>query len=384
MITPESIRNKALRAYPAYLTALAEGRPFFPRDIRFGKHAPKGDYHRFAARREALLAASKAERGAGYTVELAPRRMRRYGEQLLPARIFFETEADYLAFTGKADEAAAFKAALERTSSLMPSLVPWLARHPRHALPHLDCWGDLLAVCAYFLDHPQPDRYARELPISVHTKFIEEHTGILRRMLDEVLPEADIRQDEKDFYRRYGLRYDEPLLRARFLDVRLQARYGVPVADLSTPVSAFARLDWRGARGLIVENKLTFLTLPPQANGFALWGGGFRVGVLREVGWLADVPLRYWGDLDAQGFMILSQLRSFLPHARSFLMDRATLDAFRTFIVPGTPVPESDVRTLPYLTLEEQALFAWLAEENLRLEQERIPLAFVQEALGNG
>ncbi|MGI9176132.1 MAG: Wadjet anti-phage system protein JetD domain-containing protein [Rhodothermales bacterium] len=381
MITPEAIRKQALRAYPAYLTALAEGRPFFPWDVRFGKRAPKGDYHQFAAKREALLSEAKAERGAGYTVELAPRAMRRYGEQLLPARIFFETEADYLAFTGKTEEAAQFKAALTRTSAQIPDLVPWLARHPRRALPYLDRWGDLLAVCAYFLEHPQPGRYARELPIPVHTKFIERHTGILGRLFDEVLPEAAIRQDEKDFFRRYGLEYGEPLLRARLLDVRLQARYGVPVADLSTPVSEFARLDWRGARGLIVENKLTFLTLPPQTDSFALLGAGFGVGVLRDVGWLADVPLRYWGDLDAQGFMILSQLRSFLPHARSFLMDKATLEAFRPFIIPGTPVPETDVRTLPHLTPEEHALFEWLAGENLRLEQERIPPAFVQEAL---
>ena len=389
MTTPEVIRKKALRVYPAYLTALAEGRSFFPWDVRFGKRVPKGDYHRFATRREALLAASKAERGTGYTVELAARAMRRYGEQLLPARIFFETEADYLAFTGKAKEAVQFKAALARTSAQVPSLVPWLARHPRRALPYLDRWGDLLAVCAYFLEHPQPGRYARELPIPVHTKVIEEHTGILKQLLDEVLPEPDpasragqaVRRDEKDFHRRFGLRYDEPLIRARLLDVRLQARYGVPVADLSTPISEFARLAWRGARGLIVENKLTFLTLPPQANGFALWGAGFRVEVLREVGWLADVPLRYWGDLDAQGFMILSQLRSFLPHAQSFLMDEATLEAFRPFVVPGTSLPEADVRTLPHLTPEEHALFRRLAKENLRLEQERIPLTFVQEAL---
>ena len=384
MITPEAIRKKALRAYLTFLAALADGRPFFPWDVPFGKQAwrPKGDYHRFAARREALLAASKGERGAGYTVELVPRPMRRYGEQLLPARIFFETEVDFLAFLGKTNEAAQFKAALAQTSAHLPGLVPWLAHHPRQALPYLDRWGDLLTVCVYFLDHPQPGRYARELPIPVHTKFVEAHAGILARLLDAVLPEADVRQGEKDFHRRFGLRYDEPLVRARLLDVRLQARYGVPVADLSTPVSEFRRLAWRGARGLIVENKWTFLTLPPHPNGFALWGGGFGVGVLREVGWLADVPLLYWGDLDAQGFMILSQLRSFLPHARSFLMDGATLDAFRAFVVPGTPLPETDVRALPHLTPAEQALFRRLAEENLRLEQERIPPAFVQKALG--
>ena len=250
----------------------------------------------------------------------------------------------------------------------------------RHIVCHLSEAGQKVVQSNRRLAE-QLRRMLDELPIPVHTKFVEAHAGILGRLLDVVLPEADVRQGEKDFHRRFGLRYDEPLVRARLLDVRLQARYGVPVADLSTPVSEFRRLAWRGARGLIVENKWTFLTLPPHPNGFALWGGGFGVGVLREVEWLADVPLLYWGDLDAQGFMILSQLRSFLPHARSFLMDGATLDAFRAFVVPGTPLPETDVRALPHLTPAEQALFRRLAEENLRLEQERIPPAFVQKAL---
>ncbi|QBD83792.1 hypothetical protein EPA93_45535 [Ktedonosporobacter rubrisoli] len=41
-------------------------------------------------------------------------------------------------------------------------------------------WSDLIAVCDYFLEHPRPACYIREIPVAVHTKFIEQHSGILR------------------------------------------------------------------------------------------------------------------------------------------------------------------------------------------------------------
>lgn len=378
MLTPEEIRRKALRAYRAYLAAVVEDRPFFPHDLRFGKTLPRGDYHRFAAQREALLHASKATQGAGYTVELAPRTTRRYGEQHLPARIGFDTEADFLTFIGKTQEATRFREALARTRERMPALLPLLARRPHAVLPYLDVWDDLLHVCAYLRAHPRPGCYLRELPVAVHTKFVEAHTGILKSLLDAVLPEDAVHPAETRFEQRYGLRYDEPVVRLRLLDERLRARLGLPVSDLSTPISEFARLPWGGLRAVIVENKMTFLTLPALSGSIALWGGGFQAGLLRAAAWLCNGPLLYWGDLDAHGFMILSQLRAAFPHVEALLMDRATLDAFRAFVVPGTPV---DVHALPHLTPDEHALFTALARDTLRLEQERIPQAYVAHAL---
>jgi hypothetical protein len=47
--------------------------------------------------------------------------------------------------------------------------------------------------------------------------------------------------------------------------------------------------------------------------------------VLEPLGWLAGLDFVYWGDVDMHGFVILNRLRYHLPHARSMLMDRATL-----------------------------------------------------------
>jgi hypothetical protein len=378
MIGPEEIRKRASRVYPDYLASIVEERPFFPLEIPFGTRVPRRDYHGYAQEREALLSASKNTRGTGYSVEFEPYNTRRYGIQQLPTRICFECEADYVGFLGRAAEAAQFGSAVQRTRTVLPELLPWLALCAPAALAHLDEWDDLLAVCRYFSEHPRPGVYPRELPIPVHTKFVEAHAGILRRLLDAILPEGAVAVGEADFARRFGLKYDEPLVRLRVLDPAIRARAGLPVDDLSTPVSEFVALRIPAARFVIVENRMTFLTLPFVSDGVALWGGGFRVELLRAAGWLAAADLAYWGDLDAHGFMILSQLRSFFPLARSLMMDEATLEAFAPFVVPAPPVPVHD---LPGLTDDERVVYEYLARHDLRLEQERIPQPHVARAL---
>jgi hypothetical protein len=255
----------------------------------------------------------------------------------------------------------------------VPALGAWLARNPEPVIAHHGAWPDLLLACAYFLEHPRPDRYLRELPIAVHTKFVETHAGILRRLLDAVLPPDAIAPTETMFERRYGLRYDEPLVRLRFLDDDLRQRLGLPLADLSAPLSQVAALPLRGVRCVITENKMTFLTLPPLRDTYAIFGGGFGAEALAGLDWLAEAPVFYWGDLDAQGFQILSRLRASLPHVVAVMMDAATFDAFQEFAVPGTPCA---VTALPHLTPAEHALFARLARDGPRLEQERITHAY--------
>lgn len=377
MITPDEIRQKAERKYRPFLRAVVQGEQFFPLEIRFRK-AKAGD--EYLALREwvgVLLAGSKTERGFGYEVTLAEKKSRRYGRQSLPARIMINTEDDFLRLIGKKKEFAAWKTAVSHTIATFPQLQNWLAQHPHHVQPHI--WDELLIVCNYFVAHPRPNVYMREIPVPVHSKFIEDNQAILRRLLDELLPPDVIHVDESRFESRFGLRYDEPQIRMRLLDDTLRDELGWPTADISITLSACAGLmGLNGRLLLIVENKMTFLTLPPLPNSIAIWGKGFQVNLLRDVGWLADCDIQYWGDLDAQGFAILSQLRGYWPQTRSFLMDAATLEKYRDFVVTGTPSP---VLELAHLSGEETAVYQQLAAHNQRLEQERISQADVMVAL---
>lgn len=380
MITSDEIRQQAARKYLDFLRAKVHGESFFPLAMRFRKAKASDDYLALRQWVGELLAESKAERGFGYTVLLAERALRRYGRQSLPAHITIDTESDFLQLIGKVAEFEAWQTAVTHTLAQFPQLQEWLAQYPQRVLPYLAVWDDLLTVCAYFVAHPRPNLYLRELPVPVHTKFVEDNQAILRHLLDELLPPTAIHATESQFERRFGLRYDEPQIRLRLLDEALRHALGWPVADISLTVSDCAALKGMNGRiVLIVENKMTFLTLPPVPNGLAIWGKGFQVSLLRDVGWLADCTIWYWGDLDAQGFAILSQLRDYWPQTRSFLMDEATLAKYQDFAVTGTPAGEM---SLVNLDGEETAVYQHLLSHNYRLEQERISQPDVATAIG--
>lgn len=81
-------------------------------------------------------------------------------------------------------------------------------------------WEYLLKVCHYFIANSAPDMYIREFSIKVHTKFIEENIPILTSLLDFLIGYYG-NTNEKDFRKRFNLKYDQPLLRIRILDDEL-------------------------------------------------------------------------------------------------------------------------------------------------------------------
>ncbi|HEU5103869.1 MAG TPA: Wadjet anti-phage system protein JetD domain-containing protein [Roseiflexaceae bacterium] len=378
MITPKEISTRTARSYLPFLRSWLRDEPFVP--IVFPAGAPPTDYHTLRSSVEKLLGGAKGPRSYGYRVELETRQTRAHGTQSLPTRIVIDTPDDLLHLAGKVDEFSRFESDITLIRARLPRLNSWLIENPQHVIAHHGAWPDLLRVCAYFLAHPRPGLYARELPIEVHTKFIETHTGILRRLLDALLPPEVIAQNETQFELRYGLQTKEPLVRLRFLDPAVQARCGLLLSEIAAPVTQIATLTPGTARCLIVENEMTFLTLPPLADTVALWGKGFAVEALAGLSWLSDCKIWYWGDLDAHGFQILSQLRALFPQAMSLLMDQATFETFRAF---AGAAPPSGAPPLPHLTASERALFEWLAHEQLRLEQEHITQAFIIDRIQN-
>ncbi|MEG3937760.1 DUF2220 family protein [Microcoleus sp. S36b_A3] len=378
MITPDEIRKKADRLYIPFLQSLLQAEPFFPRDFTAGRTIPD-DFQKLRDAVEQLKKGSKHCVGYGYQVE-SIRRKTRFDMQSLPSRIIFETETDYLKFVNKESEVADFKKAVARMRNEFPELNIWLSQNPKKVIKHLGKWDNLLRVCLYFQNNPKPHLYLRELPINVHTKFIEQNQGILNELLSAILPDDAINQEENDFEKRFGLRYAEPSVTIRALDQNLQVKYGISTSEMSILISDFERRNLQGYRFIITENLMNFRTLPDLTNSFALWGKGFNVAILKDVEWLRNCQIIYWGDLDAQGFQILSQLRSYFDKTISVMMDRETFDTFQESAVPGKLCK---VANLFYLTPEEHDLFADLCKQTIRLEQEKIPKDFVICRLNN-
>lgn len=387
MITPQQIRQKALKPWQSgrILRAYLRGEDIFPLDIPFRKPSAKETVERYAELRPwvaQLRAESKEQRGFGYVLELATINHRQLGQQLLPARIRFNSRADLLCTLGKQSEFERFCALVTETLEVQPQLKEWLAQNPLKVLKYQTVWVQLLNVCHYFCQHPRPDCYLRELEIpGVDSKFIEQHKPILRDLLDLLLPAETICAEVTSlagsgFERRFGLRYDQPLIRLRILDSALVSLWGAN--DLSLPLSQFRRLAPNCTRIFITENKINGLSFPQVSGAWVIFGLGYGIQALKEIDWLRQLPIDYWGDIDTHGFAILSQLRGYLPQIRSLLMDRETL-----LVGQKLWVKEEDgkrcLAELPNLDQEEQALYQELRSnqlgENVRLEQERIPLS---------
>lgn len=377
MITPAEIIEKAGRLYLPFLRSWVQGETFFPRSFPVGL-LPLSRYVELREGVQRLIAQSKEQRGYGYIIEFESRRTRKYEPQNLPKKVVIETEHDFLRLIAKEQAFINFQQDVLLIREQQPCLYEWIIAHPQRINEYHGYWPDLLTVCAYFVEHPRPQCYIREIPVHVHTKFIEQHTGVLRELLEVLLPLEAIQPEAKTFAQRFGLREDESLMRVRLLDHQLSKRYGLPLTDLCLPHSQFTQLPLQTERCIVTENKMVFLTLPAFPRTFAIFGEGFTVSHLSAIPWLLHCPIFYWGDLDAHGFQILSLLRAAFPHVISVMMDEATFQAFSDFYVEGTPCT---AQQLPHLTPEEQALFQHLAKENIRLEQERIPHKYALQRL---
>jgi hypothetical protein len=378
MIQPGDIRRKAENLYSTFLDAWLRGNLFFPKSIP-GRKQPDEDLGRAITSVQRLRRGSKEILGYGYVVKWTEINSRRYGRNLFPERIVFETQSDFLRYLGKEHEFAAFAEAVGRIRSHYHELESWVRSNRALLMEVCGEVDGLLYIIEYLQSHPRPGVFAREIPGSLDTKFIERNRRVLREWLDLILPPQTIRADEEHFERRFGLRYAEPHVMLRFLDPDVQSACRCPWPELSLPLHTIGGMVIDVNRVLVVENKVSLLTLPALASTIALGGLGNSVTDLRYLPWLAFRAMWYWGDIDAEGLSILSRLRSIFPQTRSLLMDGETLACWRDqFAVPGTG---RSANTPPGLTGPEQSAFRECVEKNLRLEQERIQQTFVKKAL---
>jgi hypothetical protein len=381
MIQPDDIHRKAGNLYLSFLQSwLQGGDSFFPRLIPADRTPHADDMATAIKEVEHLRLGSKEALGHGYTVVWREVNSRKMGRNRFPERIVFENQSDYLRYIGKQQEFTAFSAAVAQLRMRAPALEDWIRANAQRLIDGAADVEGLLQVVAFFRDHPRPDRFARELPIPVDTKFIERHEALLREWLDILLPPTAIRADESQFELRYGLRYVEPHLYVRLLDPSLREELGFPCSEFSLPLHTLARLAVERATAIIVENKVNLLTLPPLPRCIGFGALGRAITLLRHVPWLSNCDIWYWGDLDTEGFEMLSSLRALHPATHSFLMDEDAVQRWQQLALTGT----GRMAEVPvHLTDSERAAFMRCRDHNLRIEQERLPHPEVVAAIQN-
>lgn len=323
-------------------------------------------------------------------VRLVQREFRHHvlGNNAVPDEVWVDTLDDALALIGKQIEARRFAAMVQLTRGADGSLLPWLEKRPLTALALADVWPRLLSVVAWLCAHPRPAIYLRQVDLpGVDSKFIEAYRGVLAELLELALPASAIDASPSGinrFCHRFGF-LDKPLrVRFRLLDEALKLMPSPGADDITLTQSAFEQFDPLVNRVFMTENEVNFLAFPPVPNSLVIFGAGYGFDALAGASWLQRCAIYYWGDIDTHGFAILDQLRAHFPHAKSLLMDRATLLAHT---LQWGEEPQPLLRDLPRLSAEETALYNDLRDNrlrsNLRLEQERISFGWLQQALLN-
>ena len=381
MISPNDIKIKAERKYVGFLQSVVQEIPFSKIVIQGDKTYNKTAISDFQKDILALINYSKEKKGFGYSIDYQTVKTKTIGTQTLPTSIYFDTESDFLKFLGKEKEVEVFVINWQIIQSHFPELKEWILKYPIKIIQHHDKWESILKVCDYFKKFPKPKLYIRELPINVHTKFVENNQSIITELLD-IINKNHICQNENKFEKRFNLKFREPLVRFKILDKNISQNYFSGIDDISIPISQFEKLNFPIKKVLIVENKTTLyttLTLPKMNETIAIFGQGNAVTNIQNAKWLNDVTILYWGDIDVHGFEILSRIRKHFQHTQSVLMDKLT---FEKFFENELGKPTTDT-TILNLNDSEKVLYSLLKINNWRLEQEKIPFDYVNHLFEN-
>ena len=224
MISPNDIKTKAERKYTLFLQSVVQGIPFSQIIITGDKNYNKTSMSDFQKEILALVNQSKEKKGFGYTIDYQTIKTKTIGTQSLPKNIYFDTEKNFLKFLGKEKKVESFITDWQTIHSNFPELKDWILKNPTKIIQHQDKWESILKVCNYFKNYPRPNLYIRELPINVHTKFIEINQSIITELLDVII-RNHINHIETKFKKRFNLKFSEPLVRFKILDKNISQNY---------------------------------------------------------------------------------------------------------------------------------------------------------------
>lgn len=313
------------------------------------------------------------------TVIWEQRRWTKIGTQELPIALELQGPDAVATVAG---EASAWQQAHSRFTTLCsrwPELAAVLPRHFEALRDYEKLDIHVLAdLLGWLQSHPASGLYPRQVPVpGLDSKWIERRRGLLGEALRAVL---NVEQ-ANDFYALSGLARPPEMLRLRLLDPALRSACG-GLGDLQAPIAEIAAFRLPIERAFIVENLQTGLAFADLPGCVVFMAQGYSVDAFGRLPWLQEIPCCYWGDLDTHGFAILDRLRQHLPHARSLLMDEATLLDHREL---WGEEPKPSTATLTHLTDAEAELYEALRSHRygprVRLEQERIPWLFAWERL---
>lgn len=371
----EIFRNQLSNAYNQYLSNYILGNPYQKIMLRGGKQRPATT----AALHEAVrfyCSLEKTTDRKGWTIEWESWKSKKLGTQQWPAAISIDSVEDLLYLTEKQQEFDEFTKTLRFILQQEPALSKWLAEKPERVLEYKEEWPGLFAVIDFLLANDVSEFYLRNIPVPVHTKFIETYKTIIWSILSFINPER-FSINGQSFEQTIGVKPKPFLFTLRWLDRSMAESHANGIAVMGLAVEELRQLNWQPRAVWVVENETALYMLPENAGGLAIWSRGKALSLLNDIPMFNNTSLYYWGDLDEDGYAMLNDFRGLYPHVQSRFMDMACVN---------THLPYLDIQPRMYrlkqlgqLTNKEQEAFDWLVKKNGRLEQERVLQSYVNE-----
>jgi hypothetical protein len=381
MLTTKEIKDKAERSYKDFLISVLRRTIFFPFHIKGNKgnvNAPLQDL--FPALKH-LIEHSKEKIGYGYSLTYKEVNTRHSGIITMPEAIFFENPQDFLKFIDKEQAFLAFRKAADLTKKQIPALLKWIEENVLKCQKNAAHWDAILTIINYFIQHPKPNCYWRQLPIDVDLAVLEINKPLIGELLDFILPPNLINQNETQFELRFNLLYDEPVIRLRFLD---NSAFLPPLSighDFSLPLSKIANwTDIPCESMFLITDKDVFLSFPKLENSMAIYWEN-TMGELSKINWLNNKMVYFMGDITPKGFEQLSEMRSVLRSLKAFMMDKTAFSAFPQHQQTQKVINANSF--LIHLTHEEQLFYKELLNLNELngLLQKDIAYSFLEKQL---
>lgn len=375
----KEIEKKALKLYSSgeIFISFMQNKSLFPHTIKLKKPTQKILLDNLGN----ILGEMNKLKNLGLSLEYKEFDFKRMGLQNLPVSLIFMSEEEFLKYLKKSVEFELYKMAYTKSVKMFESLRELFLDKPNLLLQNLVILDELLEVCSFLQKNPKPNLYIRELSIrGIDTKFIQKNRAVIDMFLQTILDDNSYdksleRLSENGFEKKYGFKFEEPLIRFRILDKSL---YICGLSDMSLPLSEFKKLQIESKNIFIVENKITTLSFPNIPSSIVIFGKGYGVSILKNVSWMGDKNIFYWGDIDMDGFAILSQVKGYFPKTKSLMMNREVLETFKGMAISST---QKSYKNLEFLNDEERLLYERLHKdfykENFRLEQEKIPFEYI-------
>lgn len=299
------------------------------------------------------------------------KKRRKVGQMRIPEKIIFSDIDHLAAFLGKIAQSdlSVARSRFEDLIALDPRLIGmarnWKAITTLSEQEHLGIY-DFIKQRKF---SAKGKRFIREMLIEgLDGKFLERNHVIL----EDALSHIGLLSEGNDYRERLGFQTeDRQTLWVKTHPGDMTGPFGSH--QFAVRPSRIRALPTSIHKVVIVENVETFFAYDPEPGVCLFFGSGNAiVGMAKNMPFLTDIPVLYWGDLDSFGMKILSRLRQIVPNVISVLMDTHTMtgiarDAWRS-------EPESDRYTgdIEYLTPQEQGALDIIRSGNYRVEQEHL------------